>query len=223
MKIPCQRCPHGDTAQTRREEIPPEKHQDVEMGHLPPVRTQPNRMFSNGYNQVPAGPMSPTSPTHSQNSYFATHPQNNADLGVQRMGPYDYDDTPHSPAPTYATNPPPNTDRFIAGAASAAPYSYQNKHAESSYAPSSTQYQASDFASTHNPYAPQPSPYQSHSISPPPMHGARSPSSGGNSYLNTLYGSGAVSPPAMDNGNGARPPSLLMIGRKAVPGSQREV
>ena len=210
--------PSWDTAPTRRVEDPAQEKlmQDVEMGRLAPILAQPQRTSRNGYNQVPNGPMSPTSPTHSQNSYFATHPQNqNADLGAQRIGPYDsYDDTPHSPAPTYHTNPVPATDRFAPGAAAASPYSYQNHQNQSSYAPSSTQYQATDFASTHTAYAPQPSPY--HSASPPPMHGARSPSFGNNSYL--PYG---ASPP-QGNG-GARPPSLLQVGRKAVPGSQREI
>ena len=211
--------PSWDTAQTRRIEEKP--REDVEMGRLPPIQTQPQRT-RNGYDQVPNGPISPTSPTYSQNSYFATHPQNqNSDLGAQRMGPYDnYDDTPHSPAPTYHTTQPA-TDRFVPGAAAASPYSYQNQHqqAQSTYAPSSTQYQATDFASTHNSYAPQLSPYYNHSVSPPPMHGARSPSFGNNSY--SPYG-GGLSPPTQDTGY-ARPPSLLQIGRKAVPGSQREV
>ena len=211
--------PSWDTAQTRRiEEQSHEKPmQDVEMGHLAPIQTNPQRM-RNGYNQVPLGPVSPTSPSYSQNSYFAGHPQNQtADLGSQRIGQYNYyDDVPHSPAPTYTTNLPPATDRFVTGAASAAPYSYQNKHYESSYAPSSTQYEPSGYASTHHSYAPQPSPY--HSTSPPPMHGARSPSFGNNNYS---YQRQSISPPPQDSG--VRPPSLLQIGRKAVPGSQREV
>ncbi len=209
--------PSWDTAQTRRVEEPTleKPMQDVEMGRLAPIQTQPRHTSRNGYNQVPNGPMSPTSPTYSQNSYFAAHPQNqNVDLGAQRMGPYDSYDAPHSPAPTYHTNPVPATDRFVAGAAAASPYSYQNHQTQSSYAPSSTQYQATDFASTHNSYPSQPSPY--YNDPPPPMHGARSPGFGNNSY--SPYG---ASPP--QNNGDARPPSLLQIGRKAVPGSQREV
>jgi hypothetical protein len=213
--------PSWDTAQTRRiEDHTPEKRMDdVEMGHLPPVQTQVQRPARNGYDQVPNGPISPTSPTYSQNGYFPNHQQHNADLGSQRMGQYnDYDDTPHSPAPTYHTNPVPATDRFMAGTASPIPYSYQTTHQQqTSYAPSSTQYQATDFASTHTAYQPHPSSY--HSTSPPAMHGARPTSFGSNNY--SPYGNRSVSPP-QDVGNG-RPPSLLQIGRKAVPGSRREV
>lgn len=232
--------PSWDTAATRRVEessIPEKAHygDDVEMGRLPPLATG-----RNGYNQVPNGPISPTSPTYGQNGYFAGHPNQHqsSDLGAQRMGPYNDQDVPHSPAPTYTTNAPA-TDRFAAGALAAAPYSYQNQRdnysqAGDSYAPSSTQYERSSFHQPHAYTQPLPSPYQSHSVSPPPqqyqnpaMSGGRPPSFGHSGsvspYAPSPYdGHRSISPPSQEQ-VGGRPPSLLQIGRKAVPGSQREI
>jgi hypothetical protein len=224
--------PSWDTAATRRVEDTsiPEKHHtdDVEMGRLAPVATG-----RNGYNQVPNGPVSPTSPTYGQAGYFNQQPHT-SDLGAQRMGPYNDQDIPHSPAPTYTTNPP--TDRFAAGAAAAVPYNYQQQLQDShSIAPSSTQYEQSSYNQPNSYTQPIPSPYHSHSVSPPPqqyqhpgMSGGRPPSFGHSGsvspYAPSPYeGHRSMSPPQQESVGGARPPSLLQIGRKAVPGSQREV
>ena len=201
--------PSWDNARTHRVEdhsVSEKQFEDVEMGRLQPQQT--GYTARSGYSQVPNGPMSPT-----RDSFNQQHQPYGSDLGAQRMplsNSYnDFDHAPSSPAPTYQTYaaaPAPASDRFATGAASPSPYGYQNKSAPS-YAPStnaSTRYEQTDYNST---YRHQPS------VSPPAMAGARSPSFG----YEPSYDNGHVSP------QGVRPPSLLQVGRKAVPGSQREV
>ena len=212
--------PSWDTARTHRVEdmsMAEQKHtEDLEMGHMGPQHTGYNSR--SGYNQVPNGPVSPTSPIHSQQGYFNQPPDSyHSDLGAQRMGQTnsynDFDRAPLSPAPTYHTNPTSGlaaTDRFAPGANSPSPYQYQNQPTHSPlYAPStnlSTRYEQTDYNSTHH----------HQSVSPPLMAGGRPPSFGHGAY-DHAYDSGHISP------QNQRPPSLLQIGRKAVPGSNREI
>jgi len=226
--------PSWDNARTHRfEDHSQPQHnpaEDLEMGRLGPPQQQLQRMSGgSGYNQVPNGPTSPMSPTYGAapgyfNSQSPMH--QNSDLGAQRMGARqtynDFEQTPLSPAPTYhSTVPNANTDRFAPGAASPLPYQYQDRRTQSppsgsGYAPSgSTRYEATDYAqsSYHTP--------QQHfsppSTSPPPLGVGRPPSFGNSNQYNTYSGQQATSPKEV------RPPSLLQIGRRAVPGSTREV
>ena len=224
--------PSWDNARTHHVEDEHKIH-DLEMGRLNAPQAPQSRMSrGSGYNQVPQGPMSPTAPAYGPaaagyfNQQQGMHSQ--SDLGSQRMGAgQQYSDLQHqplSPAPTYRTNPQTaNSDRFAPGATSPSPYQYQNQSqhnfsdAQTNYAPStSTRYEATDYAPTYRTSVsppPQQQYHQSfnHSTSPPPISISPPGMSGGYQAFGGQ--------PAVD----ARPPSLLQVGRKAVPGSRREV
>jgi hypothetical protein len=210
--------PSWENATSHRVEVnepPPKRTEDVEMGRLNP---QGNNMYNNrgGYDQIP---LSPTSPSGAVPGYFANQSTHSyqSDIGAQRMGPqqtgysqgFQPSPIPSSPAPTYQTHAhqPSSGDRFMAGAASPSPYQYQ--HNNSSYAPSSTNYEPS----YHDNYAPAP---RSNTFSPPPA--GTMPSSSSYNAFNSSPAFETQSSP-----RDARPPSLLQVGRKAVPGSQREI
>ncbi|ETN39554.1 uncharacterized protein HMPREF1541_05780 [Cyphellophora europaea CBS 101466] len=202
--------PTWDNATTHRVEVQePPRHRpdDVEMGRLNPGYSK------GGYDQVP---LSPASPTGAVPGYFPpqqSHPYQ-SDMGAQRMNHqstgyghgFDPAPIPSSPAPTYQTHAPhPSTgDRFMSGAASPPPHHYQSN--SPSYAPSSTNYEPS-----HNDYS-----SRANTFSPPPA--GTMPT--GNSY-STYNNSSAFE--AQTSPREARPPSLLQVGRKAVPGTRREV
>lgn len=206
--------PSWDNATSHRVAVNEPAHRkddDMEMGHLNP------RQARGGYDQVP---LSPASPTGAVPGYFANHsPYQSQDIGVQRRSPqptgygygqgFDPSPIPSSPAPTYQTHAhqPSTGDRFMSGAASPAPHQYQ-QHTSSSYAPSSTNYEPSHY---NDSYAPR-----SNTFSPPPA-GTMPSSSGYQSYNYSPTFEAQTSPKE------ARPPSLLQVGRKAVPGSMREV
>lgn len=200
--------PSWDNAITHRVEVneplPAKQNGDVEMGHLRPTR--------GGYDQVP---LSPTSPTGAAPGYFAnqpTHPYQ-SDIGAQRQvngysNGFEPAPVPSSPAPTYQTHAhqPSAGDRFAAGAAAPSPYGYRQP--SPSYAPSSTNYEPS----YQDSYAPR-----SNTFSPPPA-GTMPASSNYDSYNNYTPAYEPQTSP-----RDVRPPSLLQVGRKAVPGSTREV
>ena len=181
--------PSWDTATSRRVEDysqPQTKGMDdMEMGAMGSYNTG-----RRGYDHVAAEPMSPTGPVPGNFGSTPTHAQH-ADLGAQRMnnGYSNYASVPLSPAPTYQSQAPAASDRFMTGAASPAPHQYQQN--TSSYAPSSTNYE-NDYSAPNHSQAPSYSAY--------------------NNTSSTAYDTGY-----------ARPPSLLQVGRKAVPGSMREV
>ncbi|RMZ90021.1 hypothetical protein DV736_g2749, partial [Chaetothyriales sp. CBS 134916] len=215
--------PSWDTARTRRvedvSETEPKYGDDVEMGQLGPQQT--GYVSREGYSQVPnEGPRSPTLAGYVQQgrSGPSTHAYG-SDLGAQRMnqgGSYraGFDQQPGSPAPTYRTYAvAPVIDRVGgAGGASPSPYYSRGPPAHSpSYAPStntSTLYEQSRYTGTYG--------HQATSL--PPMSGARSPNVGENAVYDSAYDNSYVTPP-----DSRQPPSLLQLGRKAVPGSMREV
>jgi hypothetical protein len=217
--------PSWDNATTHRVEVnepAPMKKDDVEMGHLNP------RQARGGYDQVP---LSPASPTGAAPGYFAAHNpyQSSQDIGTTRMSPqptgaayghgFEPAPIPNSPAPTYQTHAhqPSNSDRFMTGAAAPSPYHQQQQHSPpSSYAPSSTVYEPS-YNNYNDSYAPR-----QNTFSPPPAGTMPAGSgSGYQSYSNSSYAPAYETP--VTSPKDARPPSLLQVGRKAVPGSTREV
>ncbi|RMZ77226.1 hypothetical protein DV738_g4477, partial [Chaetothyriales sp. CBS 135597] len=212
--------PSWDTARTRRvEDLSEHEHRqgdEVEMGQLGPQQT--GYLSRDGYSQVPNDtPRSPGLPGYSQQG--PTGPSMHAygsDLGAQRMnqgGNYrsGFDQQPAPPATTYHSYPaPPTTDR-VGGASDSRYYSRGPSAQSPSYAPRpnvSPLYEQSQYNGSYGPQA-----ATTHA-----MTGARSPhldqnTAYDNGYDNSTY----VSPQSQ------QPPSLLQVGRKAVPGSMREV
>ena len=195
--------PSWDNAQTRRVEdhTPQPRGTDLEMERMLPAHP----------------PVSPVreSPYHS-------------DIGAQRLGQHqqhsanaDYYDPPTqplSPAPTYYSTAP------MAGALAPAPhtrFSPQQDHYDNSYsqnynsnvAPYPSSRESTQFAATRN--VPQSQNYSPYDSQPVQYHATRamSPPQNHETYQ-TQY---------VDQASGARPPSLLQIGRKPIAGSYREV
>jgi hypothetical protein len=180
----------------------------------------------------------------------ATGYGSSSDLGNQRLNQqhtgyrgveYDQPTVPTSPAPTYQTHAhQPSGDRFIAGAASPSPYGYQTQqqtqHGNGSPYNHESPYQDDYNNRSFSPPAPTP---RSNTFSPPPA-GTMPTSNSYNSFNSTPsqyatpyeapqqhsygYSNNVTSPTYHEaEASGARPPSLLQVGRKAVPGSTREV
>jgi hypothetical protein len=226
--------PSWDNATTHRVEVTepaPKKNEDVEMGHLNP------RQARGGYDQVP---LSPASPTGAVPGYFANHSQNpyqsSTEYGTTRMTPqhtgynqgFEPAPIPTSPAPTYQTHAhqPSTGDRFMTGAASPSPHHYQQQPSPS-YPPSSTMYEPSyndNYAPRSNTFSPPPAGTAT-ADSYAPRQNTFSPPPAGSMPAATSYQSYDYSPSyeAQTSPKDARPPSLLQVGRKAVPGSRREV
>ena len=224
--------PSWDNAISHRVEVndpAPRHNQDVEMGRLNPQNTR------HGYDQVPLSPMSPS---RAMPGYFP--PQTNqpyaSDISDERLPQqvtgYSHSNfEPTSPAPTYQTHAQqPSGDRFMPGTASPSPYGYHSQPANNNYYDSTP---APYYDSAPSAYAAGAMAPRSNSFSPPPA--GTMPTS--NSY-NSFHNSGSPAPyessspyqshqrqsSYTDRGaGGARPPPLLQVGRKAVPGSMREV
>lgn len=231
--------PSWDNATTHRVEVnepAPRKNQDVEMGHLNP------RQARGGHDQPL---LSPASPTGAVPGYFANHSpdpyQSSTEIGTTRMTPqhtgynqgFEPAPIPASPAPTYQTHvhQPSSGDRFMAGAVSPAPHHYQqqpepNYHSSNSPAYYNDHHDSYNYPTNRdNNFSPPPAGTatahsyapRSNTFSPPPAGTMPAASHGYQSYDYAPAFEAQTSP------KDARPPSLLQVGRKAVPGSRREV
>lgn len=188
--------PTWSSATTRQvEDHRQPQNRGMEMGRIPP---QP-RQARGAYSQLP-----PSSPIREE--YHQFQPQH-SDLGAQRLDQHqnynynDFQDTPLSPAPTYYSTVPPAGTYRSTPQHTMSPPPQQNHYANSAPYPSSRESTLFESQSNNQSYAPS-------SISPPPA------------FNHTPYQT--YQPPQQDS-QGVRAPSLLMVGRKPVPNSYREV
>jgi hypothetical protein len=208
--------PSWDTAQKRRvedESAVQAYGEDVEMERLGQPQPYQQRVGGNGYNQVPNGPATPAlSPYDQSTEYFGagaatatTSNRYNSGLGGQHLG--NFQNTPLSPAPTYATNAPEYnaaTDRFAPGFVSPSPEQYNRNYTHSPPQPHNFSTPYAPTISTR--YEPSENEYQGQNVSPTQR---RAPQA---------FGYPSLSPTSQQP-----PPSLLQAGRRPVNGSLREV
>lgn len=216
--------PSWDTATTRRVEdhTPQPQPQSQPQPQRRPLRNDMEMERMLPYNQVPVSPVRESpyasrSPVH-ESPYTS-------DIGVQNQTMHsqynnnDYYDTPLSPAPTYYSTVPAGAP-MTAGARTMSPPNQQQQHYARTMSPPQhydTGYQQHQ-ARTVSPSQDYGSDHQS-MIGSAPYPASRESTQFGAGYSTSQYNQQVQT----EQESGVRPPSLLQIGRKPVPGTYREV